>query len=50
MYINKVNNHLLPQIIEHQKRAGNPGPGSGLAKKCGGIKWLSVIGYQPSLS
>ena len=43
--INKtnINNHLLHQIIEHQKKTttydvGNPGPGLGQAQKCGGIK------------
>ena len=36
--------------LNTKKCGGNPGPGSGLAKKCGGIKWLPVIGYQPSLS
>ena len=41
----KTNNHLLPQLIEHNIKKntmtydiGYPGPGFGQAQKCGGVK------------
>ena len=40
--INKMNNHLSPQAIEHKKTKtygiGNPGPDLGQVQKCGEIK------------
>jgi hypothetical protein len=37
--INKVNNPLWPQIIEHKKKYHEVGnPGLGQANKCGGVK------------
>jgi hypothetical protein len=46
--INKTNNHLSPQSIEHKKKTmiydvGNPGPSLGQAQQCGGVKPL--IGF-----
>ena len=50
--INKANNHFSPSLTELKEKTiaydfGNPGPASGQAQQCGGIK--SLIGSQPSL-
>jgi hypothetical protein len=43
--VNKTNNHLSPQIIEHKKThdisygIGNPGPGLGETQRCGRVEW-----------
>jgi hypothetical protein len=50
-YINKTNNHLPPQTIDHQKKpmtfgVRNPGICLGRAQKCGRDNQL--MGSQPS--
>jgi hypothetical protein len=51
--INKMNNRLSPQIIEHKKTTtymydvGNPWPGLGHAQKGGGVK---PVNKNPTLS
>jgi len=51
--LNKKNNHLSPQIIEHKKKpttydVGNPGPGLGWALKMfGGVKPVDEIPIDP---
>ena len=49
--INKTNNYLSPQLIEHEKKdVGNPGPGNclGQAQKCGRFKELNEISTLPT--
>jgi len=46
--INKTNNHLSLQIIEHKKKTttyniGNPGSDLGQAQTCGGVKPVDGI-------
>ena len=41
--INKINNYLSPQIIEHKKKKKNANrPGLGQTQKCGGVKRIQV--------
>jgi hypothetical protein len=41
--IKEMNNHLSPQMIEHIKDIGNPGPGFGLEQKCGRVELVNRI-------
>jgi hypothetical protein len=46
--INKTNNHLSTQNIEHKKKTitygiGNSGPGLGQAQQCGRVKPINGI-------
>ena len=45
--INKTNNHISPQIIEHKKttsyNVGNPGTCLEQIQICGGIKPVNII-------
>jgi len=45
--INKMNNHLSPQLIEHKKNQwhdfGNPGAGLEQAHSCGRVKPINGI-------
>ena len=51
--INKTNNYISPQIIEHKKTTtydvGNPRPGMGQTQQCGELTLLIIIVFQPPL-
>ena len=55
--INKTNNHLSPQIIEHTMiltviltyDVGNPGPGLEQAQKCVWVKSVNENIFQPNI-
>ena len=46
--INKMNNHISPQLIKHKQKTmiydiGNPGPGLRQAQKCSRVQLINVI-------
>jgi hypothetical protein len=41
--INKINNYLSPQIIEHKKNKNANRPSLGQTQKCRGVKQIQVI-------
>ena len=59
MNLNKMNNHLSPQLIEHKKKkdydtsrrssgVGNTGPDLGQAQKCEEVKLVNWIPTLPT--